>query len=110
MNQIVCAPSKNSSASFQCRLLAYLSHTASLGTFWETRRSTDLHQLRRRICHAHHAMLSSQWMSLGLIKDTILHVFGGRRGTPSSSKASGVRRGREKGTVERTLLPIEDGE
>lgn len=107
MNQIVCTPSKNSSASSQCRLLAYLSHIASLGTFWETRRSTDLHQLRRRICHA---MLSSEQTGLGLIKDTLLHVIGARRGTLPSSKASGARRGRKKGTVKSTLLPTGDGE
>jgi len=101
VNQIVCTPSKNSSARFQCRLLAYLSHIASLGTFWETRTSMDLHQLRRRICHAHHALLSSEQTGLVLIMDMLLHVIGPRLGTLSSSK---TRSGRKKGTVKRTLL------
>lgn len=47
---------KNCSASFQCRLFAYLSHIASLSTFWEIR-SMGLHYLRKRICHAHHAVM-----------------------------------------------------
>lgn len=70
----------------------------------------DLHQLRRRICHAHHAMLSSEQTGLGLIKDTLLHVIGARRGTLPSSKASRARRGRKNGSVKRTLLPTGDGE
>lgn len=68
MNQIACTLSKNSSASFQCRLLAYLLHIGSVGTFWETRRSMDSQQLRSGICHAHWDMLWSEQTGLGLIK------------------------------------------
>lgn len=84
--------------------LIFHTYTASLGTFWETRKSMDLHQPRRRICHAHRAMLSSEQTGLGLIKDMLLHVVRVTRGTLPSSKASGARRRGKKKTIERILL------
>lgn len=40
-----------------------------------------LHYLRKRICHAHHALLSSKQAGLGLIKDTLIPVVRTRKGT-----------------------------